>query len=168
MTVAVFAAVVVAATAVVVLLGVVAGRRLADRWHRGTGREQWLQTARELSWRQRWTIAWAHTLGRPVRDPRLVKAAEVRARYGIAAGERMQQPGSPMGRSRWVMIPLAILVVLLGVLNVSSGLRSGWLNVATGSIMAATWIWMPRMLASGRKRIQRSLDSSPRTPSGSA
>ncbi len=168
MKVAVLVIVSVAVLVVVVLIGVVVGRRLADRWHQGTGREQWLQTARQLSWRQRWTIVWAQALGRPVLEPRLVQAAEVRARYAIAAGERMQDPGSPMGRLRWVLVALAILQVMLGVLNVSLGQRSGWLNVATGIIMAATWIWMPRMLASGRKRIERSLDNSPQTPSGTA
>ncbi len=150
------------------LLAVVAGRRLRDRLHRGTGREQWLQTARELSWRQRWTIVWAQALGRPVLDPRLVPAAEIRARYAIAAGERMQDPGSPMGRLRWVLVALAILQVMLGVLNVSLGQRSGWFNIANGIILAATWVWMPQMLASGRKRIQRSLNSSPQGPSATA
>ncbi len=155
--------------AVVLTLGaVVGGRRLLDRWYRGTGREQWLQTARELSWRQRWTIVWAQALGRPVRDPRLVKAAEVRARYGIAAGERMQQPGSAMGRLRWVLVAVAVFQVLVGVLNVSLGLRSGWVDVAAGIILRTSWLWMPRAIASGRNRIQRSLDSSPRTPSETA
>ncbi len=150
------------------LLGVVVARRLGDRWYQGTGREQWLQTARELSWRQRWTIGWAQALGRPVRDPKLVKAAEVRGRHALAAAERMQQPKSPMGRLRWFMAAAGILQMLVGVFNVSLGLRTGWVNVASGILLAAVGLWMPRSMTSGRKRVQRSLDGTLRTPPGTA
>ncbi len=60
-----------------------------------------------------------------------------------------------MGRLRWVLVALAILQVMLGVLDLSLGLRAGWLTIAAGIILGVTWVWMPRMLASGRKRIQR-------------
>ncbi len=80
----------------------------------------------------------------------------------------MQQRGSPLVRLRRVMIPLAILQVLLGILNLLLGQVIGWLTIAAAVITAATWVWLPRLLASDRKRIQRSLDSSPQSPSGTA
>ncbi len=60
-----------------------------------------------------------------------------------------------MGRLRWVLVALAILQVMLGVRDLSLGLRAGWLTIAAGIILGVTWVWTPRMLASGRKRIQR-------------
>ena len=141
-----------------IVVAVVVGRRLASRWNEGTGREDWLAAARGLTWRQRWAIVWAQTLSRPVRYLELVEAAQVRARYAIAAGERMQQPGSPLGRLRWLFVALAVLQIVLGILNVSLGSRAGWMTIAAGVILLGTWLWTPRAQASEHKRIQRSLD----------
>jgi len=158
--------VVVATVAVVILVvlvagSVVAGRRVADRWHLGTGREQWLQAARELSWGQRWTIFLAQSLGRPVRDPSLVEPARVRAQYGIAAGSRMLRPGSPWGRLRWLFVGSGILQMASGVFTVSTGLRVGWLTVVGGLFVSAAGIGLPRAMASSVARFQRSLDGTP-------
>lgn len=156
-------------TIVTLVAAVYLGRRLASRWHQGTGREQWLQTAQSLSWRQRGAIVLAQGLGRPVRDPKLVEAAIIRGQYALAVGERMQQPRSPMRRTRWLMAAVGLMQVLNGAVQIAVGHEVlGWVVVGGGVLLGGVWLFMPGLQRRDLGRIQRSVNGTRQVAQGTA
>lgn len=107
----------------------------------------WKRTAKTLSWGDRWTIYWANSWGKPVRDPRL-------AGFAIERGERVAVVvASGANRLRW-------LWWLVAAIHIASGVMIGGTSAFLYFMAAVVFLLVPAMTQWGGRMAKRSADAS--------
>lgn len=169
-------AVVVAAVALV--LGLV-GASLALREHRAAGpvlsagapaepsqaphpsRAQWRAVRRRLPPTDAGAIVLAQLRGRPVSDPRLAAAAQLRGRWAVAESRRAIAPGSDLRRVRWPLAGGALLQVALVFDHAVAGDATGVVLLVFWSASLILWVALPALQQDALWRVERSLAGTP-------
>lgn len=113
--------------AVSLLVGFALRGRVQRNLYAGTGLPEWNQTAKTLSWSDRWHLARANGRGRAAR-PELASMGAQRARAALAALERYSASES----LRWILrlgVLFAVAQLALNVWLLMDEETSSWWNV---------------------------------------
>ena len=140
-----------------VIVAVLFALRLRRRIFAGAARDQWLETRRGLSLRERRHVQWASMRRRPVSAAALAPAQLAYISYARYVAER-----TPLATSRWLRAGFPVLYGLLAAGTAAEGIhdsqaRIGHLALAAGyAILAVLWgPVMSRALARQPARIER-------------
>lgn len=132
---------------IVVPLGLALRALVWRRPYREGDWQSWKQAAKTLRWRDRWTIYWANSWGRPVHDPWLAALA-------IQRGERAYATvTSAANQLRW-------LFWLVAALQLAAGVALGGTAGILYFMLAGLFVLMPALTQRGGRMAKRSADAS--------
>lgn len=149
-----------AVAAIVLFLSVVLviRRPLQRRLFAGTGLEEWRAVARQLPWRDRWSLYVANSLGRPA-PPRLGPLAVQRGQAVAAVISRTVERGSRLRKAYLAIGVLGLVSLAVNVVALVAGDRSGhaWISLLSALFITVIGFFY-RPLQNGQARlVQRSV-----------
>lgn len=134
------------------------GPHVQRRWFAGTGVERWRDTARQLPWRDRWSLYWANSWGR-VAPRRLAPLAVERGEILLAMTNRMLTKRSKVRRFWQALGVFWGILILFDIWRLATWHSDEWINLVSAVVgLLVVFLAIGPLQKWQARLIQRSID----------